>query len=168
MGMDEMGNTSNRVKLLQWYERDPHLLEAEKDAMHKLFPGFTLNKMDDDRLCWSGSLNIGVLGDNEWHIMAVYNNSHPYPVMGGSVKVYIVEPDMSELIEELDWCRSHLCRDSCGNLYLSLFFDTNMSPGDCVTSAASHIAMAVRWLMAFELVLTGDLSKEDFSADGII
>lgn len=163
-----MNDTSNVVKLLQWYEHDPHLLEIEKAAMHKLFPGFTLDKMDDDRLCWSGSLNIGVLGDNEWHIMAVYNNNHPYPVMGGSVKVYVIDPDMSEIIEELEWCRSHLCRDSYGELYLSLFFATDMGREDCVTSAASHIAMAVKWLTAFELVLTGDLSKEDFSADGII
>lgn len=163
-----MNNASNGVKLFQWYEHDPHLLETEKVAMHKCFPGFTLSKLDDGRLYWSGSLNIGVLGDNEWHIMAVYNNNHPYPVMGGSVKVYVVEPDMSELIEKLEWCRSHLCRDSNGEIYLSLFFATDMGRDDCVTSAASHIAMAVKWLTAFELVMTGDLSKEEFSAEGLI
>ncbi|MCR8912900.1 hypothetical protein NW211_12940 [Barnesiella sp. ET7] len=166
--MDEMGNTSNRVKLLQWYEREPQLLEVEKEAMNHMFQGFTLDKLDDGRLVWVGSLNIGVLGDNEWHIMAVYNNNHPSPVMGGSVKVYVVEPDMEELMEELEWCRSHLYRDSCGSLYLSLFFDTDMGNGTYVTSAASHIAMAVKWLTAFELVLTGDLSKEEFSTEGLI
>ena len=102
MGMDEMGNTSNRVKLLQWYECEPQLLEAEKEAMHKLFPDFILDKLSDGRLFWSGSLNIGVLGDNKWHIMAVYNNNHPQQVMAGSVKVYVVEPDMKELMEELE------------------------------------------------------------------
>lgn len=163
-----MNDTSNVVKLLQWYERDSHLLEIEKAAMHKLFPDFILDKLSDGRLFWSGSLNIGVLGDNEWHIMAVYNNNHPQQVMAGSVKVYVVEPDMKELMEELEWCRSHLCRDSYGNIYLSLFFSTDMGSGTNVTSAAAHIAMAVKWLTAFELVLTGDLSKEDFSADGII
>ena len=168
MGMDEMGNTSNRVKLLQWYEREPQLLEAEKEAMHKLFPDFILDKLSDGRLFWSGSLNIGVLGDNEWHIMAVYNNNHPQQVMAGSVKVYVVEPDMKELMEELEWCRSHLCRDSYGNIYLSLFFSTDMGSGTNVTSAAAHIAMAVKWLTAFELVLTGDLSKEEFCTEGLI
>lgn len=163
-----MNDTSNVVKLLQWYEHTPQLLEAEMVAMNHAFPGFTLDKLDDGRLVWVGYLNIGILGDNEWHIMAVYNNNHPYPVMGGSVKVYVIDPDMSEIIEELEWCRSHLCRDSYGELYLSLFFATDMGREGRVTSAASHIAMAVKWLTAFELVLTGDLSKEDFSADGII
>lgn len=168
MSIDKMGNTSNRVKLLQWYEREPKLLEAEKEAMNHAFQGFTLDKLDDGRLAWVGSLNIGVFGDIEWHIMAVYNNNHPSPTMGGSVKIYIVEPDMSEIANELEWSYSHLCRDSCGHLYLSLFFDIDMGRGTNVTSAASHIAMAVKWLTAFELVLTGDLSKEEFSADGII
>ena len=33
----------------QWYEKDPALLEAEKAAMHRCFPGFTLEKADDGR-----------------------------------------------------------------------------------------------------------------------
>ena len=44
----------------QWYENDPALLEAEKAAMHKCFPGFTLDKLDDGRLYWIGKLTPGI------------------------------------------------------------------------------------------------------------
>ena len=40
----------------QWYESNPSLLEAEKMAMHKFFPNFTLDKLEDGRLYWIGEL----------------------------------------------------------------------------------------------------------------
>ncbi|NDW17353.1 hypothetical protein D0T53_00295 [Dysgonomonas sp. 216] len=152
-----------KLAVSQWYDRDPGLLEAEKAAMQQAFPGFELDKLDDGRFAWVGSLNIGCLGDNKWHIMAIYNNNHPQQVMGSSVRVYLVEPDIDELIGDLGWQPTHLLRDSNNQLYLCTAEADNVKAGKQVSSAASVIAWAVKWLMAFELVLSGDLSKEAFN-----
>lgn len=157
---------AGKLAINQWYEKDPGLLSAEKAAMAHAFPRFELEKMDDGRLAWTGSLNVGVMGDNTWYIMAVYNNNHPQQVMGSSVRVYLVEPDINELIAGLGWQPTHLLRDSTNQLYLCTAQADNIKAGKEVTSAASVIAWAVKWLMAFELVLTGDLSMEMFNKHG--
>ena len=157
-----------KLAIIQWYEKDPGLLMAEKAAMNHAFPGFALDKLDDGRLAWVGSLNIGILGDNEWHIMAVYNNNHPEQVMGSSVRVYLIQPDIDELIKDLGWKPFHLLPDSNNQYYLCTAEAGNIKTGKETTSAASVIAWAVKWLMAFELVLTGDLSKEQFNTHGVL
>ena len=157
-----------KLAITQWYEKDPGLLMAEKAAMNHAFPGFALDKLDDGRLAWVGSLNIGILGDNEWHIMAVYNNNHPEQVMGSSVRVYLIQPDIDELIKDLGWKPFHLLPDSNNQYYLCTAEAGNIKTGKETTSAASVIAWAVKWLMAFELVLTGDLSKEQFNTHGVL
>ena len=155
--------------LKQWYEKDPILLEAEKAAMNQAFPQFTLEKLDDGRLAWVGSLNIGILGDNEWHIMAVYDNNHPRQIMGSSVKVYLVEPNIDELIDGLGWRPHHLLMDSTGQTYLCTTEAKSVKASKTEsTSALTVLGWAVKWLMAFELVLTGDLSMEDFNEPGKI
>ena len=106
------------ASLSQWYEKDPGLLEAEKAAMHHAFPNFVLDKLEDGRLCWIGSLNVGIMGNNEWNIMAVYDNNHPVQKMGSSVKIYLVEPDIDELIRDLGWRPYHLLYDSNNQQYL--------------------------------------------------
>ena len=157
-----------KLAITQWYEKDPGLLMAEKAAMNHAFPGFALDKLDDGRLAWVGSLNIGILGDNEWHIMAVYNNNHPEQVTGSSVRVYLIQPDIDELIKDLGWKPFHLLPDSNNQYYLCTAEAGNIKTGKETTSAASVIAWAVKWLMAFELVLTGDLSKEQFNTHGVL
>jgi hypothetical protein len=157
---------AGKLALQQWYEKDPSLLVAEKVAMQHAFPHFELEKLDDGRLAWTGSLNVGVLGDNTWYIMAVYNNNHPQQVMGSSVRIYLVEPDVNELISSLGWSPTHLLRDSNHQVYLCTAEAGNIKTGKEVTSAASVIAWAVKWLMAFELVLTGDLPQEKFNEHG--
>lgn len=157
---------AGKLALRQWYEKDPGLLTAEKAAMAHAFPYFQLDQLDDGRLAWTGDLNIGVMGDTSWNIMAVYNNNHPQQVMGSSVRVYLVDPDINELIEGLGWQPTHLLRDSNNHLYLCTAEAGNVKAGKEVTSAASVIAWAVKWLMAFELVWTGDLSKEKFNEHG--
>lgn len=157
-----------KMAVTQWYEKDPGLLMAEKAAMNHAFPGFVLDKLDDGRLAWIGSLNIGILGDNEWHIMAVYNNDHPKKVMGSSVRVYLIQPDIDELIEGLGWTPLHLLMDSNHQFYLCTAEADDIKTGIETTSAASVIAWAVKWLMSFELVLTGDLSQEQFNTHGVL
>lgn len=157
-----------KLAVQQWYERDPTLLAAEKAAMHKAFPHFQLDKLDDGRLCWIGELGIGAMGNNKWTVMAVYNNNHPEQRMGSSVRVYLVEPDIDELIEGLGVRPFHLLRDDMGQLYLCTAQAEDVKAGNEVTSAASVLAWAVKWLLAFELTLTGDLSWEQFNTHGVI
>ena len=155
----------------QWYERDPELLEMEKIAMAKAFPNFTLDKLDDGRLYWIGELTPGIYETkfNErltYTVMAVYNNNHPQQVMGSSVRVYPVLPDVEDLINRCGFRPFHLLRDSSENLYLCTNEADNVLTGATVTSAASVLGWAVKWLMSYELVLTGDLPKETFNRHG--
>ena len=152
----------------QWYERDPGQLAMEKAAMLKAFPHFQLDKLDDGRLCWIGDLGLGVMGKNKWTVMAVYNNNHPEQVMGSSVRVYLVEPDIDELIEGLGVRPHHLLLDDNNQYYLCTAQAEDIKTGNVVTTAASVMGWAVKWLLAFELTLTGDMSWEEFNTPGVI
>lgn len=176
---DEQGTDSTisipkgKLAANQWYERDPELLEMEKIAMARAFPHFKLDKLDDGRLYWIGELTPGIYETkfNErltYTVMAVYNNNHPQQVMGSSVRVYPVLPDVDDLINKCGFRPYHLLRDSNENLYLCTNEAGDIQVGNTSTSAASVLAWAVRWLMSYELVLTGDLSKEDFCTHGRI
>jgi hypothetical protein len=157
---------AGKLAVNQWYEKDPSLLVAEKAAMSRAFPYFTIDKLDDGRYAWIGELKIGVMGNTSWNIMAVYNNNHPQQVMGSSVRVYLIDPDINDLIEGMGWTPTHLLRDSNNQVYLCTAEAGNIKTGKEVTSAASVIAWAVKWLMAFELVWTGDLPREKFNEHG--
>ena len=149
--------------LMQWYERDPMLLEAEKAAMNRDFPQFSLIKLDDGRLAWVGDVKLNVMGNNSWRLMAVYQPNHPVQQMGRSVYVYLVEPSIEALIEQLGWRPHHLLIDSNNRNYLctteaSYVKATNTQ----VTSANTVLRWAIKWLLCFELVLTGDMTTEEF------
>ncbi len=155
----------------QWYETNPMLLEAEKAAMAKCFPHFTLDKLDDGRLYWMGELTPGIYETKfgqrmTYTVMAVYNNNHPEQVMGSSVRIYPVLPDVDDLIHKAGFRPYHLLSDSSNNLYLCTNEADNVETGNTVTTAASVLAWAVKWLMSYELVLTGDLPKEKFNQHG--
>ena len=147
------------------------LLEMEKVAMAKAFPSFTLDKLDDGRLYWIGELTPGIYETKfkerlTYTVMAVYNNNHPQQVMGSSVRIYPVLPDVDDLINKCGFKPFHLLRDSNDNLYLCTNEANNVATGSTVTSAASVLGWAVKWLMSYELVLTGDLSVETFNRHG--
>jgi len=151
-----------KLALQQWYDNDPELLEGEKKAMEKAFPYFNLFKLPDGRLAWQGELQIGVLGDNKWEVAAVYNNNHPEARMGSSVKVFLMNPSIDDLIANTGWRPTHLLNSEDG-VYLCTANAEDIRTGNLVTTAASVLAWAVKWLMAFELVLTGDLTQEEFN-----
>lgn len=150
--------------LMQWYERDPMLLEAEKAAMRRDFPQFSLIKLDDGRLAWVGDVNLGVQDDSwSWRLMAVYQPNHPVQQMGSSVYVYLVEPSIDYLIEQLDWRPHHLLRDSNNRNYLCTTEASYVKASSTqVTSANTVLRWAIKWLLCFELVLTGDMTREEF------
>lgn len=154
----------------QWYEEDPELLEMEKAAMAQAFDGFELGKLDDGRLFWVGDVTPGIyetkFGTNNsqtYTLMAVYQNNHPHQQMGSSVFVYPMMPNIEDLIKKCGFQPSHLLRDPNGKIYLCTAEADNVKAGQTITTAASVLAWAIKWLAAYELVLTGDMSKDDFN-----
>ena len=75
---------------------------------------------------------------------------------------------LDDLIKGLGWRPLHLLMDSNNQLYLCTAEAGNIKTGRENTSAAAVIAWAVKWLMSFELVLTGDLSQEQFNTHGVL
>ncbi len=164
-----------KLAAAQWYENDPGLLEAEKDAMRRYFPNFELGRSSDGRLYWVGDVTPGVYAtkfgqsqNKTYTLMAVYQNNHPYSEMGSSVYVYPVLPDVDDLIALCGFTPYHLLTDSSGNKYLCTAEAKDVKTGSTSTTAASVIAWAVKWLTAYELVLTGELSKEQFNTHGVV
>lgn len=84
--INQLSKTTDKL----WYVEHGDLLHAEVEAMSKLFPDFKMDKMDDDRLCWSGNLYPNGKSGKSWTVMAVYENNHPGV---NSVKVYPIKPD---------------------------------------------------------------------------
>lgn len=165
--------TPKRKSLLRWYESNPILLEAEKAAMVKCFPNFKLGKLDDGRLYWEGELAPGVYETKfgrkkSYYVMAVYQNNHPNQQMGSSVYVYLVNPDVDELEKELRRGVPHVLKDSADEIYICTCEADNIQTGSTVTTAASVLLWAVKWLLAYELVLTGDLDYKQFNTNGVI
>ena len=162
----------------QWYEKDPALLAAEKAAMAKAFPHFKLEQIADGRLAWTGTLTPGIWkgfwakdeSDRQtWEVMAIYENNHPHQQMGSSVKVFLLYPTIDIVIQQIGWRPFHLLHDPISNQdYLCTAQAEDIKVGDTTTSAASVLAWAVKWLTAFELVMTGDLTKEEFNTHGVI
>jgi hypothetical protein len=134
-----------------WYERNPSLYALERQAMSERFPRFQLEKLDDQRLCWIGTLNpLGSAGGG-WTVQAVYDHNHPHNnSYGGSVRVYSIKPTLEDLYETLGDL-PHVLRDSNGSLYMCTARPEDVHSGhNAVTSAASSLANAVKWIAAVE------------------
>jgi hypothetical protein len=176
---DVTGQTGEQIKLVtqpgklavyQWYEREPDRLAAEKQAMAHFFPQFKLYKKSDGRYFWHGTLRPGVLPNGwSWEVAAIYNNDHPAPVMGGSVRVVLLKPDIQTVINALGWRPHHLLYCETDGTYLCTTRAEDISYGRREeTTAAQTLTWAVKWLTALELVMSGNLSKELFNRpDGI-
>ena len=153
-----------------WFRKEPERLEAEKDLMRETFPQFSLQTLGDGRLAWVGKLRPGLMGRNgwDWHLMAVYNNDHPRAVMGGSVRIYLIRPDIQLLIDQLRWRPHHLLIDEKNNLYLctTRAEDVHTGRGSYETTAIQALTWANKWLMGMELVLSGKMTKAQFDRPG--
>ena len=171
-GQAKLQTQPGKLAYGQWYETDPQRLRDEIDVMNQMFPGFKLYKKNDGRYYWHGKLRIGVIPNGwEWEIAAIYNNDHPNQIMGGSVRVVLLNPDIQTVINSLGWRPHHLLYDPNDGTYLCTTRAQDIHVGpyyDYETTAAQTITWAVKWLTALELVMTGDLSKELFNRpDGI-
>lgn len=170
-GKDATFSIPKTILAAQWYETNPTLLAMEKISMQRNFPQFSLEKLDDGRLCWVGVLEPGIYESKfgkkmQYHLMAVYDNNHPNQKMGSSVKVYPVMPDVDEMIQFCGFRPLHLLSDEVGNAYLCTNEAGYQKIGVTTTTAASVLGWAIKWLMAYELVLTGDLPMEVFNTHG--
>lgn len=152
----------------QWYEYDRQLLKDEKEAMRNVFPQFKLGTYEDRHsryngcLYWQGWLKPGIL-DIKWDLMALYSPNHPEAQMGGSVHVYLIDPTIEKVRDALGYYPHHLINDGEGGKYLCTTRAEDMSNGRYVTSAVQTLTWAVKWLTAFELVMTGNLSEQLFN-----
>ncbi len=176
MGEEQTKIVAKEGKLaVQWYENDPALLDDEVEAMHEIFPQFELQQMDDPSsrwhncLAWTGTLRPGILEDTAWQVMAVYRPNHPVAQMGGSVCVYLVDPTIEDVTSALGKRPFHLINDGEGGQFLCTARQGDISAGgnygDHVTSAVNTLTWACKWLMAVELVCTGDMTMQEFDAE---
>jgi hypothetical protein len=150
-----------------WYENDPQLYNLEVEAMTRPaspFKHFQLQREKDGRLSWVGTVNPGMSsGKHQSYVLqAVYDNNHPHnDSYGGSVKIYMVDPDLEEMrkIKPIP----HLLPDSAGSLYICTSRKEDVKIGRVITSAASHLGWAVRWLSILELYLDDKVTYDEFS-----
>jgi len=147
-----------------WYERDPELFQAEKAAMARFWPDFQLDKLDDGRLCWIGSLTP-IKGEITWTVMAVYEHDHPNnnSSYGTSVKIYSIDPDLDEISSEITRL-PHVLRDGQGNLYMCTNRQGDSTDGtSVVTTACTALSWAAKWTAAVTLWLYGDIDDATMS-----
>jgi len=150
-----------------WYKNDPQLLRQEKKAMRQFFPQFSLDKLGDKRLYWYGRLETDLRPNGFWHLQAIYDHNHPdNSNYGGSIKVYSIEPDLEDFASDLGGI-PHTLRDSSSHIYICTARSEDVRAGNVVTSAASSLAWAVKWISAFELWMAGDLTTSEFSGHRI-
>jgi len=154
-----------------WYERDKDLLKDEIDAMSKFeaFSHFQMGKLSNGKLYWYGSIKPGLFRSHKpWHIQAVYQHNHPSTTgpdglqFAGSVRVYSIEPNLDEIVKSTGLYIPHTLRDDAGKIYMCTSGEEHIDVGEINTSAASHLAWAVKWISAYELWVAGELSTEDF------
>jgi hypothetical protein len=104
------------------------------------------------------------MGDNSWALQIVYDNDFPKARMGGAVKIYTIEPDIDDMARNLNWRPYHLLKDEGGFTYLCTAERGDVKDGKTVTSAATTLSWAIKWIMVFEMVLSGEVSTSEFDA----
>lgn len=159
------------ARSVYWYENDPELYQLEVMAMTRKespFRNFQLRKESDGRLSWLGQVAPGLLkgGRRTYVLHAVYDHNHPHnSTFGGSVKVYMLDPDLDELKDRIKI--PHLLRDSTGSVYLCTARHEDVKVGKINTSAASSLAWAVKWISMFELYLSDEITYEQFASHDV-
>ena len=169
----------------QWYEKNPDLLTAEKAAMYD-FQGkkarFCILK--DGRACWIVHCQPSIAGRDKrycraYDIALIYDNDHPQARYGSSVKAYLLNPTVDQLQDIVNRTSGvspknipHLLRDGNGELYLcsahTRDVSTSMDSKGGITSAATSLRFALRWINIFELGLIDPVTWGKFQRHGEI
>lgn len=169
----------------QWYENNPSLLTAEKAAMYD----FQGNKakfriLGDGRACWLVHCQPSIAGRDKrycraYDIALIYDNDHPQARYGSSVKPYLLNPTVDQLQDIVNRTRGvspkkipHLLKDSNGELYLCSAdiedVSTDLDSAGGITSAATSLRFALRWINIFELGLIDPVTWGKFQRHGEI
>lgn len=147
----------------QWYENNPELLELEKRMMVISFPQFKLEKLDDGRLYWIGSINTDIgeeyrYKENEYTFMMVYSPIYPNHSAGCPLKTYIIKPEVKDILADIGFFPFTLLKDSTGEKYID-FCDYNEEyQSHCVRACHQAIIMS-ETMLAIELYKNGLLSR---------
>lgn len=169
----------------QWYEKNPDLLTAEKAAMYD-FQGkkarFCILK--DGRACWMIHCQPSIAGRDKrycraYDIALIYDNDHPQARYGSSVKAYPLNPTVDQLQDIVNRTSGvspknipHLLRDGNGELYLCSAdirdVSTSLDSKGGITSAATSLRFALRWINIFELGLIDPVTWGKFQKHGEI
>lgn len=173
------------VSTSQWYESNPELLMAEKAAMYD----FQGNKakfriLNDGRACWLVHCQPSIAGKDKrycraYDIALIYDSDHPQARYGSSVKAYLLNPTVNQLQDIVNRTKGvspknipHLLRDGNGELYLcsadTKDVSTNIDSTRGITSAATSLRFALRWINIFELGLIDPVTWGKFQRHGEI
>jgi len=148
----------------QWYDKNPQLLEAEKILMKSSYPDFKLEKLEDGRLYWLGSIKTGLEGTysyktSEYCFMMVYSSFYPNHYAGCPLRTYLVEPEIKDIICDLGFFPCELRIDSSGEKYID-FCDYTASKSGWCTRAVHQASLMYVEMLALELYKSGQIHKE--------
>lgn len=115
----------------------------------------------------------------KYDLLLVYDNDHPQARYGSSVKAYPLNPTINQLQDIVNRTRGispknipHLLRDGNGELYLCSVdtrdVSTSLSSKGGITSAATSLRFALRWINIFELGLIDPVTWGKFQRHGEI
>ncbi len=173
------------VSSKQWYESNPDLFMAEKAAMYD-YQGnrAKFGVMRDGRAYWRVRCQPAIAGKDKrscraYDIVLVYDNDHPQARYGSSVKAYLIRPTITDLQEIVNKTPGvspknipHVLRDPNGELYLCSADTSNVSTSldssGGITSAATSLRFALRWINIFELGLLDPVTWGKFQGHGQI
>lgn len=149
-----------------WYEKYPDLYTTEIEQMKKYFPQFSFRKLENGHLSWIGIVRPDNVRKNAVYIlMLVYENNYPICLNdGGSVRVYILAPDLDKLNRDFGGI-PHLLYDEKGFVYLCTAREEDIQNSKKKSySAAESLAVALKWIAVFELWLADEISTNEFDS----
>ena len=164
----------------QWYTKNPDLFEAEIVAMHDFKPSAKYSFLVDGRMYWTVQFTPTIAGKKPrtYNLALVYDEDHPKARYGSSIKSYLLSPtveDLQKIVNRTSGITEkkipHLLKDGKGELYLCSSDITNckdnLNAGG-ITSAATSLRFAMRWINIFELGLIDPITWEKFQKHGEI
>ncbi len=167
----------------QWYKRNPDLLLAEKAAMYDFMGNKAKFKiLGDGRACWQVNIRPVIAGKDKkdcrsYDLALIYDNDHPKVRYGSSVRAYFLKPTVEDLLEIVNRSPNvnpktipHLFTDDNGERYMCSADKKNVSDDltTGITSAATSLRYAMRWINIFELGLIDPTTWELFHDHGRI
>ena len=164
----------------QWYETNPDLQVAEIAAMKDIKPDAEWGYLPNGQMYWDIHLRpVGVDGHaRDWTLLAVYDSDHPQQRWGGSVKFYPVSPNYDEMMslvrahDRYPPRIPHLITARSGQLYMCTQHQDRIQAGrhvgELVSTAATGLRYAMRWIGIYELGLIDQATWDMFQGEGRI